>query len=422
MRLVERNKPESHKRDLSPAQASLLKAKELSRPKETIRQNILASFYLKYWIQCDCRDPNPIMAIRHNASGSFSLVTIASHGSHATKCPNYAEPSQSQQSQVELQAPQYSFNFHREVKQTTSPRPRIFTDSSSVRQNSLYRLLATLLVKSGLTNLDSAPGFATCRERIEEAAKDLTLADKPLSDHLFFGIERFRQVRDHISSQGTWKGARPHAILIDVVDEVERRDDDIHLVKHFSKDRSAEFTLFKSVSTVYLHSGRISLKKGPFVVIATVAETPKESGGTLIAPLRCYIAPVLSKGNWAIMDSDYERRVATRLISSKIWYSKNADFLAAISKPLFYASTDIDPCLPDFIISSEHHSIILEVMGSHAPQYLDRKERTHASMEQLGQLMSFDAYAAEKGGTFDEECFDLVRKMFNTLKYKESST
>ncbi len=208
---------------------------------------------------------------------------------------------------------------------------------------------------------------------------------------------------------------------MDVVDEVERCNDDIKLVKYFSKDRSTKFTLFNSVSNVHLHSGRISLKKGPFVFIATIAETTKESGGTLIAPLRCYIAPVLSKGNWAIMDSDYERRVASRLISSKGWYSAKADFLAAVSKPLFYTSTDIEPCLPDFIISSEHHSIILEVMGSHAPQYLDRKERTHASMEQLGQLMTFDAYAAEKGGTFDEECFDAVRKVFNTLKYKESS-
>lgn len=421
MKLVERNNPDSHGRVLSPAQSSLLKAKELSRPKETIRQNILASFYFKYWIQCDCRDPGPIMAIRHNASGSFSLVTISSHGSHSTQCPCYSEPSQSQLSQTELQAPQYTFNFHREIKQSSNSRPRTVSDSKSVRQNSLYRLLATLLARSGLTDLDSAPGFATCRARIEEAAKNLKLAEKPLSDHLFFGIEKFRQVREHISSQGPWKGARPHALLMDVVDEVERCDDDIQLVKYFSKDRSTKFTLFKSVSTVYLHSGRISLKKGPFVVIATIAETAKESGGTLIAPLRCYIAPVLSKGNWAIMDSDYERRVATRLISSKSWYSENTDFLAAVSKPLFYTSTDIEPCLPDFIISSEHHSIILEVMGSHAPQYLERKERTHASMEQIGQLMTFDACAADKGGKFDEECFDAVRTIFNTLKYKEST-
>lgn len=421
MKLVERNYPDTHSRDLSPAQSSLLKAKELPRPKETIRQNILASFYFKYWIQCDCREPGPIMAIRHNAGGSFSLVTIASHGSHSTKCPYYTEPSLAQQSHTELQAPQYTFNFHREIKQTSNPRQSTTSTSSSVRQNTFYRLLATLLAKSGLTNLDSAPGFATCQARIEEAAKGLKLADKPLSDHLFFGIEKFRQVRDHISSQGPWKGARPHALLMDVVDEVERCGDDFHLVKYFSKERTTKFTLYKSVSKVLLHSGRMSLKKGPFIFLATIAETTTESGGSIIAPLRCYIAPVLSKGNWAIMDSDYERRVANRLISSKEWYSANADFLAAVSKPLFYTTTDIEPCLPDFMISSEHHSVILEVMGSHAPQYLDRKERTHASMEQLGQLITFDAYAADKGRTFDEKCFETVRKIFNTLKYKESS-
>lgn len=424
MLLLKRNAPDHVVKHLTERQSALLKAKDLPRDRAFIRQRILSEFYLKNWVRCDCKTDGPIMAIRHNSGGDFSLTTIHTYGVHADNCPLFAESVQLKPKPIDLQQPEDQFNFHRKVRPPQSSRnPSTSSNASSVRQNTLYRLLATLMEKSGLSTLDNDLTFRDCMERINDAACSIKLANKPLNDHLFFGFEKFHQVKSHIANQNvkSWGKSLPHAILIDVVDEVSRDGDDFLLNKVFSKSKSTSFTLYGRSTTTYLHSGRISLRKGPFIVIATIGESSSEKGTSFVAPLRAYIAPVLSKSNWVVVDSNYERVVARQMLSAKIWYRDNTDLIITASKPLFYIDTDIEPCLPDFIVGSDSLAIVLEVMGSHSKDYLARKKRTHESMETLGKLIEFDAYLAETSNDLDKQCFETVKSIFNLLKRHSDS-
>lgn len=417
MKLLKRNKPTEVLKHLSPKQSWLLKSNDLSVKNRTISQSLLGSFYLKNWLQCDCLADGPIMAIRHNSGGTFSLVTIHTHGLHAESCPLYTDPRNLTRPAAEMIEPENSFNFHKAISSNATKRPRTVTDSVSVRQNGLYRLLATLFVNSGLSNLASDSGFKECSEALANASNEIKLAGHNLSDHLFFGIEKFGEARSHLRSQNgnEWKHARPHAILIDVIDHVEKKEHGFHIVKHFSQSKTVEFDLYSKLTSIYLHSGRMSLRKGPFVLITTIANTTTEYGKTLTAPLRAYIAPVLSKSNWLIIDSDYERRVARKLQKSMEWFSTNRGLRSTVSKPLFYLETPEGPCLPDFLVCSEDHSIVLEVMGSHSVKYLERKNRTHKAMASIGDLVTFDAYAADKAKDFESQCFLFVKEALNYL-------
>lgn len=422
MILLKRNSPETIIKKLTIRQAALLKARDLPRDKTLVRQRILSEFYLKYWIRCDCKTNGPILAIRHNSGGDFSLSTIHTYGAHDPNCSLFSEQTPPTKNTIDLKQCENEFSFHRKVKPPRSPQtPSSRSSSSSVRQNTLYRLLATLFDKSGLSTLSNSLTFRKCMERVDEASNSIRLANKPLSDHLFFGFEKFNDVKSHIANQNaaSWGKALPHAVIIDVVDEITRVDEDFILSKRFSKDKSNTFNLFGRTTTTYLHSGRISLRKGPFVVISTVAETTTEQGKSFIAPMRAYVAPVLSKSNWVIVDSHYERVVAKQLLSAKTWYKTNTDLIITASKPLFYLETDIESCLPDFIVSSDSLGIVFEVMGSHAKDYQDRKIRTHKSMETLGELIEFDAYQADKNNDFDRQCFAVVKSIFNKIKQSD---
>lgn len=419
MFLLKRNNVNLNLRQLSNDQAMALKGDNLRKDKLLAKQRLLASFHLKNWLRCDCKSNGPILAVRHNSGGDFCLVTIPAHGSHATKCPLYTAPSEAQRNRHDIQQPENEFNFHKKIRSVSrSENARASTGTSSVRQNTLYRLLATLLERSGLSVLDNDVDFKTCVHRITDSASSISLGGQPLNKHLFFKFDQFNNIKDHINSQDLkqWKCARPHAIVIDIVDEVQKIDNDFKLIKRFPGSRPNSFTLYSKSTSTHLHSGRMSLTKGPFIVIATVASVTTESGRSYIAPTRAYIAPLLNKSNWVVVDSTYERRVAKQILSAKSWYQDRTEMIITASKPLFYIKTDIDTCLPDFIISSESSSVILEVMGSHAEGYLERKKRTHKSMLCLGTLVEFDAYAADKGKDFNNLCYEFVKSSFNRLK------
>ncbi len=91
MLLLKRNAPETIVRSLTDRQAELLKAKDLPRDKTLVRQRILSEFYLKDWIRCDCKSKGPILAIRHNSGGDFSLTTIHTYGAHDPICSLFSE-------------------------------------------------------------------------------------------------------------------------------------------------------------------------------------------------------------------------------------------------------------------------------------------------------------------------------------------
>ena len=61
-----------------------------------------------------------------------------------------------------------------------------------------------------------------------------------------------------------------------------------------------------------------------------------------------------------------------------------------LEKPLFDIDTPDGPCLPDFLIRARRGedalTFVIEVMGFQRPDYLRRKEETHALMESLGTM------------------------------------
>lgn len=417
MKLLKRNYPHVITGVLTSKQQWILKNSDASFRNQTISQSLLGTHYLKSWIKCDCKPDGPMMSIRHNTSGTFSLVSIHTSGEHIKICPFFNKSRRTESANTALVENETSFSFHKSFSNKGASKSRESGASVSTRNNQLFRLLATLFSRSGLSNIGDDEGFKGCADALHEAAKHFQLAGKPLTDHLFFGVERFHEARKHVASQNTndWNHDRAHAIIIDVIDTIEKTNSGFHITKHFSRSAKTQFELFINLTDVRCHFSGMSLNKGPFVLIFTISSVSMPKVKPIIAPLKAYIAPVLSKGNWVIVDSHYERLVALQLQKSQQWFANNRDLQTTITKPLFYKKTPDGKCLPDFIVCSDDSCVVLDVVGSHNEKYLLRKMKTHKAMAAIGEVMAFDAIKADETNDFSNACFDAVKDAFLKL-------
>ena len=170
--------------------------------------------------------------------------------------------------------------------------------------------------------------------------------------------------------------------------------------------------MIKVENRIYVSSGRFGERTGPYVALIMVADTVENPN--VYKPYNAYLQPCYNEKSYFPVDSYYERVVLKNLYALGFRLKKRGVHVE-IKKPLFdipvYEGKEEEFCLPDFIVSSRAKRIIIEVNGSHEPEYLERKARTHVLMEKLGCLLSIDAYGAELKGNLDQAIYQLCSEI-----------
>ena len=201
------------------------------------------------------------------------------------------------------------------------------------------------------------------------------------------------------------KGSRPYSLCVAIVDSIEAKT-----LRFAYKTKSIEVKLEGQLNK---SSGRLGERSAPFLVIFTVTDTNDERG--VYRPYNGFYVPVYSKSNLIPVDSSYERRVLQEIESWLPWWTKTKGLKVKITKPLFdikeFCDGELQSSKPDFLIETPGEKIIFEVMGSHEPEYVERKKRTVGYMEAIGEVIEFDALAADIAGTWDAKLAEKIKKL-----------
>lgn len=369
-----------------------------------------------FWLSCDCNaEDQPVMAIRHNPSGKFSLLHLNHRTLHQADCPFIGDtPTLSSQDKSNQVRPVSKFiTFHYTAKEDKKKEGKTEKDVNKEEEvakkiSKLGRFLYSLIVNSSLNQISTPEPINTQYHHLRNTVKKFRLgpvrADSLLWTHPQDENKAIYKIR---LSVGWDEKQRRHGLFVFVVDDIQKKK----LTINYSNGDSYILNIDNSIE----ESGSLQGRSAPYLVICTLAASIEDEDEYTFQ--KAFSLPVVSKSLLFPVESDYERRVVKKLISYQTWWQRKG-LQVVIEKPLF----DIEVaggelCRPDFLIKSSRKTIILEVNGSHEEEYLLRKKAMAPVMSEIGELISFDACEAEVSGKFDER-LDHAMKVVSAALFK----
>lgn len=353
------------------------------------------------WLQCDCLTGGnqPVFRFNRASSGTLYMHHITSRAEHDTDCV-FKEKIWSSQDKKEVTPIKHikkSTPLNLVSKKTTDiasvkkdDKSKENSSSSTSRRSNLCKALYRLLDDAGV-NVISPTNKVSAYKAIEQAALGIELQPKKnLIDYLYINPSLFYKAAYMLKGdQSYWlKEIRKHALMLVKVKEIHEQNLEVLLPDGTTKQ-------IKINNRIYRSSGRFSARTAPFmafILITDSIETPN-----FYQPFDAFVVPCYSEKTFIPVDSYYEREVLKRLFALQFEWTQKGGALDII-KPLFDIEIDseINGVLPDFILRTPEKQLIIEVNGSHEPEYLQRKQQVHEKMRKLGMVLSFDAYGAEK--------------------------
>lgn len=361
------------------------------------------------WITCDCQNEPPcVMTVCHRGQ-SLYLRRVASFAPHQKTCIFYREASE-QQTQPTRKKPSKSalFSMYRESVEVAVPSVSIASNSNSHRQSlsKLARRLYQLLDMAGLLVFTVTDGKKISAQYadIHAVTQKINLTQHhKLSEYFWTHPNSVTRACLHLqNTQTQWKKSfAPHGFLLVVATSVDKHK----IICDISK-QTYEIHVENAIK---LSSGRLGPVSAPFLVLVSIARLGPDKA---YCPLDAFAVPVYASYLLMPVESHYERLFLKGLISLANSLSKKGLQLN-IEKPMFDIQIEGEGvCRPDFILKSHHRTIVLEVMGSHEPEYLQRKEQTHGLMSELGALLTFDAHKANLNDTWDDDFSKLAKIIY----------
>lgn len=379
------------------------------------------------WVQCDCvAHEKPVFRFNRAISGKLYLHHITSRGSHHERCI-FKEKQWALSSEAEKRKKPFlkkntpinliskkSFDILAEKKIGESPKKNA---SQSQRRSSLCRLLYRLLDDAALNVITHQQKISPFKA-LEEAAYNIKLqSEKRLLDYLYTSPSMlFKAAYALRDDKSPWSNdISRHALML--VKAQSFTEQSIEAV--LPDGRTQTITVKYHIHT---SSGRLGKRSAPFMAMILISDTPERPH--FYEPLMAYIVPCYSEKSFVPVDSHYEREMLKRLYALQFEFS-NKGLYFDIIKPLFdivvFQGTENETSvLPDFIIKTSLITLVIEVNGSHEPEYLCRKARTHEAMASIGKVFSFDAFGAEKENRFSHglaQCLIQIKnQMYPSLK------
>jgi hypothetical protein len=354
-----------------------------------------------YWLICDCQGQTlkpPVMypqRVPGARERTMTLVPLYSRGAHAEKCPFERARREEGEStwSVRRRAPKglgvlTAFKASRHASRPSRGLQK--GQSKSKRLPSLAGVLFKVLEEAGLHWVDATKrSVTTDKEKLRQALDTMSLdGNGAIAARTFvrLSFHDFAKLETELLALGarSWPSKlHPHGLIIEQLEDVDIRP-----------DRSK--WLIPTYGSPLEVSGRLYLPGagtlGPYLAIALVAIMP---GETQAAIHRAYVHPIYSFDEWLLVDSDLERKTLSILMAKLQFQAMRAKNPYEIEKPLLDIAPDPsapdERVRPDFVVISQGKKLVVETMGYADPQYIDRKQRTHAQMEKIGKVIKHEA-------------------------------
>lgn len=377
----------------------------------------------RYWVECSCRDnaipqvDKPVMALRRLPSGLVVFSLLPSSPPHDESCPFYRlaryktyENGQS----LRQDKRRTDFTFHRHAIEKSEDEEGDTTDTENTSSSSsgpsmpgLQRFLYNLAhyAKIHVFTKDTCLEEAKYLYRLTQSAHDFTINKRfRLSDFLYTHIDKRNQAIYRLQATAQhWTGmARPHCVFVFPIDEVIKGDHGVCL-RRFRYSKGQEKPQFEDLNLSkecdLIMPGRFILnKQNPALAVVTFADT-SQTDVPFFAPAKALVVPVVSKSHLLIVESNYERVIAKALRRYQLLLANRlkTQFFIRVVKPLENLRTPVtrQAVRPDFVLEYQNKKVILEVMGTHDDEYLERKSRLVPLMEEIAPVYEFDAYQAD---------------------------
>ncbi|HAS6231042.1 DUF1173 family protein [Vibrio vulnificus] len=403
------------------------------------RQQMLINHWRErnLWVQCDCKDHEefdrrPVMSLRRLQSGLIIFAILPTSEPHETSCPfyrilKYRQYEEGQQLRQNRKRTDFIFHRHsvekadQEEDDTDNDKGRVSKPSMPGLQRFLINLVhqANTHIFTEKTKLKEAAYLY----RLKLAAEEFTINKRfKLSDYLYmdFADQQAALHRLKVTEQYWVGSARPHCVFLLPIDEVVKSDAGVTIkrLRFVDDDIQTDQLLLPKECEVIL-PGRYSVNKpNPSIALVTFADV-STTDTTFYAPAKALVLPVVSKDHLLIVESNFERVVAKVLRRCQKFLAKRAkvQFFVRVAKPLddLRAPVSGNACRPDFVLEINNRKIILEVMGSHDEDYLERKRRTVPIMEEIAPVYEFDALQASNDGQLEQRAYAAVRGALNQL-------
>lgn len=349
------------------------------------------------WIVCDCVDPStpldrrPALTVARSPKNKLYLRNLTSRMNHADHCPFRYEPAPASERGESDGGDALdgllngALNLHRATTKDIAGDGPVGNDQrrSSSRRKVYPRLgqvLLHLMQQAGMLDQGSSFDFLEAVRDMRTAAAGLqAYVGTTLDEVLCLSARQESQlIRQVCESRKLVPNA--YGLMIVVVHEIERGP--LALVRH-SKDGAIEWRCVPQGEVKVW--ARRSISKGPFIAAITYAPG---AGKTEVCPQHAFILPILGKTRPMPVESDLERRVAGSLLRLSEWAKKAKGMLLFVNKPMYDIDVESGQCRPDFLVRGPKGQAVVEVMGmTNDPEYLERKERTHPLMRELGELI-----------------------------------
>lgn len=368
----------------------------------------------RYWLACDCRNDGgvpPLLSIRRTAR----TVTLVRHGevSHLEACPFYRDAPALDESEPEIEPEtptspllpaQGSFlvldSASPGVPGESPPQRNANPKTKDPRQSQLGVILMTLLEDAGLNEIGPDEVITPRNDgaRAKDVRSEYHKLDVALDRPAAPGIALRDVTCTHLSRVPRFlasfrerceplfpKGIRPQGLAVFPVNDWEAHGDQTTLILYRGTEE-----LTCEVHGAVRRYGR-SNTPGPLWFIGQVA---RESGTGLYEILHGYLHPQFSKTILMPVDSDLERRVANSLMGLISYWSWKRELNVSLKKPVFdEVFTGGEWFRPDFsLILPNGRRLIVEVMGTDDPEYLERKKamtNTLRSQPDIGGVFSW---------------------------------
>lgn len=378
-----------------------------------------------HWIQCDCinSDDKPIFRFKRSPGGTLYIYRLSERASHNTKCPFKESDSSSVSSQkknkryrvfTELTGPLNLLSKKTEGISSATRKPSNSSPSLASRPtHKLAKVLYEILDRGGLNKFSTKESLPLSK-CLEKGVEGLDIvSNRQLKDFIYYSISGMNHLCPKLKKSYNWpKNIPKQGLLLAKVKSFKGNTLEVICPKH-PKDSNADILSFNVENKIYQWSGRYSERTGPYmaiILVTEISETPHE-----FIPFNAFLMPVYSASGYMPIDSYYERIVLKRLYAIGFDYKKRKQYLEIIKPVKDILVLDDEGqehyVLPDFIIEASDKTLVIEVNGSHEPEYLERKQRTHCLMEKVGKVLSFDAYGEEKKGALDNGLNMFIRNI-----------
>lgn len=368
----------------------------------------------RYWLACDCCDDAgvpPLLSIRRTAK----TVTLVRHGevTHLEACPFYRDaPAIDDQEGAQLAEKPTSplLPAQGPFLVLESPSPGVPGDkpterngpqkSKDPRHSQLAVILMTLLEDAGLNEIGPEEVITPRNDgaRARDARSEYRKLDLALDRPVAPGIALRDVTCTHLSRVPRFlasfrkrceplfpKDIRPQGLTVFPINDWESHDNKTTLILY----RGTEELTCEVHGTIRRY-GR-SNTPGPLWFIGQVG---RESSTGLYEILHGYLHPQFSKTILMPVDSDLERRVANSLMGLISYWSWKRELSAILKKPLFDEVVAGGSWFrPDYsLILPNGRRLIVEVMGTDDPEYLERKKelkQTLGGQSDVGGVFSW---------------------------------